>query len=377
MTELRGKPPGPREGSPIWSQGRQVTPGLAPFKRSLSPRASSDDLWASLEASCDEGKAKSLAKSAGASPLERSDCHRYRSFVHQAKEFYTAQRAVMPASKPLPAYYFVLNLSKALLTLAQPDLTASGHMKHGVSVWAGSNDAYGLDQATSKVHTDGVLPLLAARTGARNMMPANNPIGVPRLLPYLAETTDEYIAMSGQLPRLLEIESIAIMQHKGTAWLRVEISKDRIARRGLQPKKLAEVDATLFAQYFDFAGNDNDRNISVFESANPIEGARKGATWRELGDQLDRSLIIVDRTQLSSRRFVTLDSRSDLISYEAVTFIVMHHLSEMVRYRPDHADSLLTSKYGWLLTTWVNRACDNFLLTMASRICDEEHEIRR
>ncbi len=56
--------------------------------------------------------------------------------------------------------------------------------------------------------------------------------------------------------------------------------------------------------------------------------------------------------------------------------LTMHHLSEIVRYRPHAAEELLESKYAWVLNTWVNRANDNYLLTMASRISDRDHRIR-
>jgi hypothetical protein len=113
----------------------------------------------------------------------------------------------------------------------------------------------------------------------------------------------------------------------------------------------------------------------VFETK-PQNGARQRATWERFATDLDQALVGLDRSQMGGRWYVTLDDRDTLISYEAVTFLVMHHLSEMVRYRPHHADALLSSKYAWLLTTWVNRACENFLLTMASRITGEEHRIR-
>lgn len=376
MAELRGKPRGPREGRPIWSNGRQVTAGLAPFERPFSPRSTPEDLWAALDASCDDSTSASLAKALGSTEFRSADSDRYRSFVRQAREFYTAQRAVSPAAKPLAAYYFVLNLSKAFLTLAAPSETRADKLMHGVAVEPGPGGSYAFELAKSRAYASGVFPLLAARTGAASKKPVTNPIAVVDLLPYLLEATHEYSAASGQLPRLLEVESVSMLQSDGNAWLRLEIPVDSITRRGLRPKALAEQDAGLFAEWFDFVGNDDDRGVSVYESTKTLAGSRRRSTWDALAAQLDSALVGLDRSQLGGRWFVTLDPRTGLLSYEAVTFLLMHHLSEMARYRPQLLDEMLSSKHAWVLTTWVNRACENLLLTLASRITREEHRIR-
>ena len=61
---------------------------------------------------------------------------------------------------------------------------------------------------------------------------------------------------------------------------------------------------------------------------------------------------------------------------ESLTFVVLLHLSNMVRYRPQQVEALRGSKYWWLFTSWVDRACENFLLSIASRISLEEHVIK-
>lgn len=216
--------------------------------------------------------------------------------------------------------------------------------------------------------------MIAGRTGARNTTPVTNPVPAVSLLPYLLEATAEYSAMSGQLPRLLELERVEALRADGEAWLRLEVSTASILRRKFRPRGVSEIEAGLFAQQFDFVGN--DRGVSVFESSQSVKGPGRRDTWQRLAEQLDRSLIGVDRSQLGGRSFITIDRRRGLLSYEAVTFLLAHHLSEMVRYRPRLAEEMLQSQYAWVLTTWVNRACDNFLLTLASRITGEEHRIR-
>jgi hypothetical protein len=53
----------------------------------------------------------------------------------------------------------------------------------------------------------------------------------------------------------------------------------------------------------------------------------------------------------------------------------MHHLSNMVRYRPEQVSKLAANRWFFLFTTWVPRAMENFLLSVASRLLLEEVRI--
>lgn len=89
----------------------------------------------------------------------------------------------------------------------------------------------------------------------------------------------------------------------------------------------------------------------------------------------DESLIASDRSFPGPRQFIVLSERTKLLSHEAVAFAVLHHLSNVVRYRPADAERILTTRNAWLLTTWLDRACENLLLNLASRITGQDHVI--
>ncbi|MCI0544618.1 MAG: hypothetical protein L0Z49_09285 [Actinobacteria bacterium] len=90
---------------------------------------------------------------------------------------------------------------------------------------------------------------------------------------------------------------------------------------------------------------------------------------------------LFDETLFAVRRyrngdvFITHSPRPNLLSQEAVTFAVLHHLSDMVRYRPDVVEQLRGSRHFWIFSSWIDRACENHLLALASRITQEEHVI--
>ncbi len=54
---------------------------------------------------------------------------------------------------------------------------------------------------------------------------------------------------------------------------------------------------------------------------------------------------------------------------------MMHHFSNMVRYRPEQVSKLGSQKWFFLFTSWVPRAMENYYLALASRILGEEIRI--
>ncbi len=367
----------PPEGQPIWSRGRPVIAGFGPFERSLSARSGSDDLWAGLISSTDDVSIRKLGAQLATPGMSRSDVERYRAFLTQAREFYDAQRLLGPSAKPLAAYYFVLNLSEAYLTLRRPTTTNRERMNHGVSVRPGcgptTEETHAFEFALSKGQPNGVFPQLASETGARNSHPVENPHPITGFLPYLLAATNEYTSMTGELPRLLPIDAVEVLGANDQAWLRVR--RESLVRRGHDPGELSAGTAHDFSRHFRYVGDDTETAQALYDSG-PVTLSHSPSGWQSLADRLDRSLVGVDRSQFGGRWYVTIDDRPGLISYEAVTFLLMHHLSEIVRYRPHHAEGMLRSRFAWVLTIWVNRACDNFLLTLASRMTGEKHRLR-
>lgn len=359
----------------FWLGDRPAVVGLATFERRFSPRVSNDALWESLEAACFPAKTDELAKGFGGTDWEQEvDAARFRSFIKQAKDFYTATNAVSSAAKPLPAYYFVLNLAKAYLTLRVPAQMRTDKIPHGVIVVKGGD--YEFENAKSEAKPNGVFPLLAGHTGTGATVPNPNPIEPTHLLPYLLEATAEYTAMSGQRPRLIEIEDIHIVPNLSSPpFLNVHINAGLVEKVVGAPSDLAE-SAALFGAHFEYH-IDHPGGFEVYTSRKKWtkEEVDNGTVQRDWVSIFDQALIGVDRTQGNGRTFITLDKRTDLISYEAITFLMAHHLSEMARYRPYALDKLLTSQYAWVLTSWLPRACENYLLTMATRITGEEHRI--
>jgi hypothetical protein len=111
-----------------------------------------------------------------------------------------------------------------------------------------------------------------------------------------------------------------------------------------------------------------------FESVDEYQyGKKRSEVIGELCTLFDSTLIASDRSYPGPRQFLVLEESAKLLSHEAVTFAVLHHLSNVVRYRPSDAERMLTTRNAWLLTSWVDRACENLLLSLATRITGLDH----
>jgi hypothetical protein len=125
-----GRPPLAQLKKPLAYNGRPVVAGVGSFRHQLSVRATVADLWSTFEIAAASGSTP--LQRAGQPALDPSGQARLRAYVRQAREYFLASRAADPSAKPLLAYYFALNLTKAYLTACDPQLTA-GKISHGAS----------------------------------------------------------------------------------------------------------------------------------------------------------------------------------------------------------------------------------------------------
>lgn len=370
-----GRPAAPRTGSPAVSTGRPVIAGIGSFLHPISPRASVADLWSTMDIAAASGE--TARQRAGSPKLDAPAKARLKAYVHQARQYYEAVAQADPVAKPLLGYYFVLNAAKGYLTVVDPSSTAAVGQKHGL----GEDNSrlvgtYDFGQEHLKVHRDGVFQSLARQTG-RGYTWFPGVFQLARLLPYLAESTDLFSSSLGTKPALIPVEQIRVeaagARPNREAWLSVDVSRNALKEAGLSPRQLLG-SAAPFADLFDLVGAGSESTVT-YQLKRTIQFAQMPGPLPGLREAFDRSLFVRNRS-LSVRRDSILTSQHvDLVSSEALTFAVMLHLSNLVRYRPHHVEELRGGSYWWLFTSWVDRACENFLLAISSRIALEEHLI--
>lgn len=305
--------------------------------------------------------------------LDAEAGRRFIAYISQAKEYYQAARDVSPVSKPLLAYYFVLNITKALLTAVAPQTTAPDRIGHGISPRFTRMRRYRIEQESIAISQDGVFRFLAMQTGARYCYASGHTVRLVDLLRYLPEAVDLYADAMNEAPRLLEISSCYPLFANKQGWLRVEIDRDLLNQRGIGPEAVT-TRCRIFGDHFRLV--QSAEPTASYESKTAFAYNR---STRESAPALcaayDSALIAANRTLSGPKRFLVVSNRAQLLSHEAVAFAVLHHLSSMVRYRPQDVERLRGTRHFWLFSSWVDRACENFLLNIASRIGGEEHII--
>ncbi|MEN9646177.1 MAG: hypothetical protein RL238_2846 [Actinomycetota bacterium] len=334
---------------------------------------SSSDLWASLEACAVENHGLHRLDSLHGRKLPPDAHARFCAFVHQARQYFETIAELDPVAKPLTAYYFALNLTKAFLTVADPSSTQSDFLRHGLNQDFKRGQRYSFKRERFKVDQAGVFRLLAENSGMGHCWAKGHSIGVHEVLKYLPDGYDLYADAEGRSPSLLPIHSADVYfagQGK-KAWLRVEIDRDVLRQRNLSPERVL-TSARIFGSAFRLVTTDLP-TASYESTAEWAYGKRKDDVLRHVGEAFDALIIGKERSFPGGRQYITLSDRTQLLSHEAVTFGLLHHLSNVVRYRPMDAERLRGTKYFWILASWIDRASESFLLAMASRITREEH----
>lgn len=185
-------PPKARDGSDAASAGRPVIAGIAPFLRTLPSRATRADLWASIDALAVEAEGYDRLEKRHGTKLDAQARLRFRVYVAQAKEYYSGLADVDPVAKPLLAYYFVLNLTKAFLTAVDPASTERPTLVHGLNQDFQAGARYYVQQEGFKADGRGVFRLLANWTGHGFCWPKGTRRELVAVTPYLVEAYDLY-----------------------------------------------------------------------------------------------------------------------------------------------------------------------------------------
>jgi hypothetical protein len=353
--------------------------GIAPIERRLSARTSAYELWAPLRLVKTDDVGRSRLQKIHGSAIDGAAHRRINAYLTQAETFYLSAQDMPPESRPLVAYYFVLNLTKAFLTCCDPALTM-GRLMHGLKDAFEQKQRYWFAHEQTKVANVGgaarsAFRELAQRTGAGFCHCAGETLPIRKLAPYLVETADLFEAAVDLPPKLVPLRSVEVWSGAAKTWLRVEVRRSELLRRGLGAASLPRR-AYHFGSVFRHV--DSDTQTVSYESTGCWQygGKRVLLRFPDVRAAFESSLIHINRGSEGTRYLAIASDRRELLSQEAVCFALMHHLSNMVRYRPEQVEKLASGKWFFLFTSWVPRAMENFYLSLASRILGEEIRIR-
>lgn len=368
---MAGKPPDARVGKLGAFAGRPIVAGVAPFARTLSPRASDSDLWAAIESAVTPPTGFRRMERLHNVQIDKKAEARARAFVNQARQYYGAIANLAPVAKPLIAYYFILNLTKAFLTVSDPPTTNKSLIFHGLGQAYTGGVNYSFKRERFKVAKSGAFRLLAERTGMRHCWSKDYQISLHELMPYLVDGYAAFADASEEAPKLIPIEAAFVLFARREGWIRIEVDRNILRQRNIGPERLLR-ESRVFGERFRLVATD-EPTASYESQLSFTYGQKRSEILGDLSGLYDSTLLANDRSFSGNRRYLVLSARSKLLSHEAVTFAVMHHLSNLVRYRPSDGERLLGSTRGWLFSSWVDRASESFLLNVAGRMTGEEH----
>lgn len=152
--------------------------------------------------------------------------------------------------------------------------------------------------------------------------------------------------------------------------MRAQVDRGLLAQREVPISRLPKEAFHFSSEFFQKASTED--GSLTYETTPVVYGKNTRHALPRLARQFENSLLHVNRGGGSERYFLVISPRKDLLSQEAVTFAVLLHLSNMVRYRPEQLEKVASERWSWLLSTWVPRALENALLTYSTRILQQE-----
>jgi hypothetical protein len=186
-----------------------LSAGVGPHERVLGSRANTYELWTPLRTLLVPEVGLRRLRQLWGTAVDGAAHARFSAFISQAEAFYISAEGMPAESRPLVAYYFALNLTKAFLTCADPALT-SRKMVHGLSDAFDRRTKYWFIHERVKITKGGVFRDLARRTGLGYCCSQNETLAIQKLAPYLAETADIYEDTVGEPPRLVPLDRLDV-----------------------------------------------------------------------------------------------------------------------------------------------------------------------
>jgi hypothetical protein len=316
----------------------------------------------------------------------------FSSYMTQAHNFYRYAIGSDYRSAALLYYYSFLNLAKAKLVTDKPEL-ATSEFVHGLKRKVKTG---GLEEISSSLD----VPRSATRVGTFGelyQLRFNRPLGSTRsiklkhLLGYSSDVSHEYGLVFGQKDKASRAKAtIFFDQNRKKCWAIVAIhdwgkqarysssfvhfsSAFTKVEVGPLTRDVFKIPGTAMPWYsffqsnreFDFIGS---TGINTFACDAELKSAF-GDFWQQEVYDPDVSFQIIEPLRHNLQ-----------IPFDELTanYVVMHHLSEIVRYRPYELDHLLSnkSKQGWLLQNFIESSPYSFLLYMASWITGTHYYVQ-
>jgi len=356
------------------------------------------ELWSILEYYSEvEEVGLGLIQSKGlpSPPTHQEIFNCFRSFVRQAKSYYSSAKTLHYRSSSLLYYYSFLNLVKAYLLLTQPQMImgrTSQAVIHGLS-YRTSTTNRDFERERIRV-TQGIFPLFyEAQTANAISTARDSSLNIVNLLSYPTELSYQYqLAGYGNPNILSSLAALLLNRVNNCQWaiLCIPVASRlndflSIHTSFLSVFQEVTIDRNLLIPVFGMVAPDL-YPFRFFQDITPtsmvggrfyplnqlnkiINALNPYISFHYFDDNKDFDLVLPYTD--------TVNTTPLPITEALAIYTVMFYLSSLVRYRPDYLEELLNTKPAWLIENFVNSTPETFLRIMVSKIVGIDYIFRR
>lgn len=311
----------------------------------------------------------------------------FRSYIHQAENYWLAGASTRPESAGLLYYYSFLNLVKAYLILKGVPVT-EGNETHGLTTrrntWSGSLTAkYVFIPPVGPKQ----VPIFSSYYSHVFSSPLRvNKLSVWKLLSYVPDISYQYQSISKKpKPNERLMHRIVLNNQTTACWIILAIKKASQIERNWPcfrsiHKEFEKIEAnhqtnqimremfgfeSLEWIFFDFYQSKAGRELPINNNTIPRDLLIQRLT-SALGSQLAPSYDDDFASGLLS--LPIRSTRWTSMNEEIAIYATMFFVSELLRYRTEYLEEILPTNAGWILKSFVESSPLKFLRILTSRI---------
>lgn len=306
------------------------------------------------------------------------------SFIEQAEDFYRAyQSAHETASKPLLAYYSMLNLVKAF-ALKKGVKNSYGRAQHGIQEAVHPN---GIEFENSFLKAFKSKPgninifdeFMEAFTGKK--LSANERVlDLGNIHAQILQGHRLWADAYTKGERFIEIERIDFIHNEAEKkiWIVLNIFADDLTRFGISRSKLLE-EACLKNSFRNVKSTEtiDNRLLLKFEQINPISyTGRPSDKIHEatsiIKDQIWSAVLRMPPYRKNYLYLSPATEHRDRLPQALSVYAIIYYLGSVTRYRPYYFETILSKKYGPHIEEIISNVPQQFLFLLASEFAERE-----
>lgn len=295
------------------------------------------------------------------------------SYIRQAEEYYMAGKNSSLSTAPLLYYYGMLNLSKIIITIWQPDVfNKESNLFHGLSdpqrVKTISRNPFRNQFLLTK---NGVFTLLYKYFTGKNL-PLDTKIEIIDILSRIIYTSIEFEETFGRIDSLVHVDLNRVMNTKtNDTWLTAYIQREELREKHMNISGFSSL-AKNFLKYFEQV-NHPDSDLLVFQTKqNYIYKCRK----KRGEDAIYYLVDLIRKINLYSLPnrgcfYLPLEINQFYLPQGVNLLAAMFYFGMLVRYNPYYWDDIINNTknpYEWYLNFFTYYVPIHFLDIIVSEI---------